>query len=410
MVPPRVEVVHVGSACRDVVPEDPRGWRLGGGVTYASLTTARLGLRTAAIVGVDATAADARASSTCCATPASTSCACRSPRARSSTTSRRPTGRVQTCVRTGVPLPVPDDPRRRGWPRPAGPGAGRRRGRATTGRAHPARGALAVAWQGLLRELRGGRAGTRRPPRPSRDPAPRRSRRREPPRRRARRRRWPSSTALLHPGADLLVTQGGRGRPAGPRSGRDGPTETLRYLPTATTREVDPTGAGDTFLAALQASVLRPARRRLAGRSRRRARTCGSRPPPGRSSSRAGASTACRTGRPSSSGGRASGVRRAVAARPRSAGRCGRPAVTARRGLGGSARISRGGRGSGRAADLEADREHDDRRRDRDADLGSRRRSARRAPRPRAARSGARPPSGPSRRCSGARVVSGGST
>ena len=59
MVPPRVEVVHIGSACRDVVPEDPRGWRLGGGVTYASLTTARLGLRTAAIVGVDATAATA---------------------------------------------------------------------------------------------------------------------------------------------------------------------------------------------------------------------------------------------------------------------------------------------------------------------------------------------------------------
>ena len=60
MAPPRVEVVHIGSACRDVVPEDPRGWRLGGGVTYASLTTARLGLRTAAIVGVDATAATAR--------------------------------------------------------------------------------------------------------------------------------------------------------------------------------------------------------------------------------------------------------------------------------------------------------------------------------------------------------------
>ena len=59
MARPGVEVVHVGSACRDVVPEDPRGWRLGGGVTYASLTTARLGLRTAAIVGVDSTAATA---------------------------------------------------------------------------------------------------------------------------------------------------------------------------------------------------------------------------------------------------------------------------------------------------------------------------------------------------------------
>ena len=32
MAPPRVEVVHVGSACRDIAPDDPRGWRLGGGV------------------------------------------------------------------------------------------------------------------------------------------------------------------------------------------------------------------------------------------------------------------------------------------------------------------------------------------------------------------------------------------
>ena len=53
------EVVHVGSASRDITAEDPRGWRLGGGVTYAALTTARLGLRTAAIIGVDASAATA---------------------------------------------------------------------------------------------------------------------------------------------------------------------------------------------------------------------------------------------------------------------------------------------------------------------------------------------------------------
>ena len=49
-----IEVVHVGSSSRDLTPDDPRGWRLGGGVTYAALTTARLGLRTAAVVGVDA--------------------------------------------------------------------------------------------------------------------------------------------------------------------------------------------------------------------------------------------------------------------------------------------------------------------------------------------------------------------
>ena len=53
MTRPAIEVVHVGSACRDIAPEDPRGWRIGGGVMYAALTTARLGLRTAAVVGVD---------------------------------------------------------------------------------------------------------------------------------------------------------------------------------------------------------------------------------------------------------------------------------------------------------------------------------------------------------------------
>ena len=31
-------VVVVGAACRDLVHDDPRGWRLGGGVTYAALT------------------------------------------------------------------------------------------------------------------------------------------------------------------------------------------------------------------------------------------------------------------------------------------------------------------------------------------------------------------------------------
>ena len=51
-----IEVLHVGAACRDIAEDDPRGWRLGGGVTYAALTTARLGLRTAAVVGVDSVA------------------------------------------------------------------------------------------------------------------------------------------------------------------------------------------------------------------------------------------------------------------------------------------------------------------------------------------------------------------
>ena len=51
------------------------------------------------------------------------------------------------------------------------------------------------------------------------------------------------------------------------RVGTDGPREILRYRSTASDREVDQTGAGDTFLAAALASVIGPA---IGGRSRSR--------------------------------------------------------------------------------------------------------------------------------------------
>ena len=73
---------------------------------------------------------------------------------------------------------------------------------------------------------------------------------------------------FLGPRADLLITQGADGGLL-IRLGPDGPVESLRYLPTATDGESDPTGAGDTFLAALQASILRPA---VVGRNRTRHR------------------------------------------------------------------------------------------------------------------------------------------
>ena len=52
-------VVVVGAAARDLADDDPRGWRLGGGVSYSALTTARLGLPTGALIGVDSLAARA---------------------------------------------------------------------------------------------------------------------------------------------------------------------------------------------------------------------------------------------------------------------------------------------------------------------------------------------------------------
>jgi sugar/nucleoside kinase (ribokinase family) len=50
----------VGAASRDLDPSDPRGWRLGGGVTYGSLAARRLGLAVRALAGVDAEAEGAR--------------------------------------------------------------------------------------------------------------------------------------------------------------------------------------------------------------------------------------------------------------------------------------------------------------------------------------------------------------
>ena len=55
----RPTVVVVGAASRDLDATDPRNWRLGGGVTYASIATARFGLDVRAVVGADELAAEA---------------------------------------------------------------------------------------------------------------------------------------------------------------------------------------------------------------------------------------------------------------------------------------------------------------------------------------------------------------
>ncbi|HSH21772.1 MAG TPA: hypothetical protein VK992_04030, partial [Candidatus Caenarcaniphilales bacterium] len=47
----------MGAASRDIDARAPRGWRLGGGVTYGSLAAARLGLHVRAVVGLDDEAA-----------------------------------------------------------------------------------------------------------------------------------------------------------------------------------------------------------------------------------------------------------------------------------------------------------------------------------------------------------------
>ncbi len=259
-----IEVVHVGSASRDLTSEDPRGWRLGGGVTYAALTTARLGLRTAALIGVDATGA---ASTELDLLRSAGVDLVVDPLAASPvfTNQETPAGRVQICHAVGDPVRVRDLP-------PAWRAAKAWSLVPVAGEIHdewaaavPAGAYLALGWQGFLRDLVAGERVVRRVPGPS-----------------ALLRRadmvgvshhdiaaGTSLAALegyLHPGARLLVTEGSQGGLM-IQVGDGGAREVLRYRPTATDGETDPTGAGDTFLAALLASVLRPA---IVGRPRSR--------------------------------------------------------------------------------------------------------------------------------------------
>jgi sugar/nucleoside kinase (ribokinase family) len=259
-----VEVVHVGSACRDVDPIDPRGWRLGGGVTYAALTTARLGLRTAAVVGVDEAAHGAREFDALRAAGVDILFV-RLAEGPVYHNVETPTGRVQTCIQTGVPLPIPPLPE--SWLAALAwsvvPVAGE------VGDAWaavvPEHAFVGVAWQGLLRNLVAGERVTPRAPSPSALLT------------RAdlvgvshhdldRRTPIEELVRLLHPGAQLLVTRGDHGGLL-VTVGADEPPATLHYVATPTYREVDPTGAGDTFLAALLATAIRPA---VVGRHRSR--------------------------------------------------------------------------------------------------------------------------------------------
>ena len=300
MPSPRVEVVHVGSAARDIAPDDPRGWRMGGGVMYAALTTARLGLRTAAVVGLDAEAATGH-ELTALRDAGVDILPVLLPEGPVFHNVETPTGRQQTAIAAGVPvrpvaLPaswrdsaawslvpvadeVPDD-----WAEVIGP-------RATV--------AVGVAGHAPAadRRQRSSSASAGR----ARDPSACRPRRPEPPGCR------PGHVArcavqLPAPGRQAARDPGRPGRAAGHhRRRRPGRDAALPADPTE--QEVDPTGAGDTFLAALLAVLVRSS---VAGSPAARSHgRCVSRRPPARSPSRTSAWTASRIGQRSSSGGRA---------------------------------------------------------------------------------------------------------
>ncbi len=251
-----IEVLHVGSASRDLTDDDPRGWRLGGGVTYAALTTARLGLRMAAVVGVDGVAASATELDLLRDAGVELRLVrlLESPAFRNIETRG---GRIQTCLAPGHRLPAITLPAE--WSAATAwslvPVAGE------IGEdwapAIPERAILAVGWQGWLRELVAGRTVERRPPSASallrradlvgtsrHDLAPAA--------------RPADLRGFLRPEARLLLTDGHRGGQL-TRAGREGLEESWPYEAIAPDLEVDPTGAGDTFLGALLASLVRPA-------------------------------------------------------------------------------------------------------------------------------------------------------
>jgi sugar/nucleoside kinase (ribokinase family) len=254
-------VVVVGSAARDLVDDDPRGWRLGGGVSYSALVTARLGLPTGALVGVDAEAA--RAPELDLLREAGVDVRLvELPHGPIFVNIERPEGRLQLCEDRSDPVPVEAVPA--AWRRAPGwilaPVAAE---------LPPAWASLpsadafvAVGWQGLLRELVAGEPTHHVAPRPdpiveradliglSRDDIDRDT-------------ELADLYRLLHRGASLAGTQGDRGGLIvhGARPARDEPAAALelRHYPSVKShRPVDPTGAGDVFLAALAAARIEP--------------------------------------------------------------------------------------------------------------------------------------------------------
>jgi sugar/nucleoside kinase (ribokinase family) len=262
--------VVVGSAARDLVDDDPRGWRLGGGVSYSALMTARLGLPTAALVGVDAAAAMAPELDLLREAGVDVRLV-RLDHGPVFVNIERPDGRYQLCEDRSDPVPVfavPEEWRAApGWI--LAPVAAELPPAWAT---LPAADAfVAVGWQGLLRELVPGE--------PTHHVAPRR----DPIVERAdliglsrddidRDTELADLYQLLHRGALLAVTQGDRGglivHGAHPAHGEPAAALELRHYPAVKSHDpVDPTGAGDVFLAALAAARIEP--RLIGGRTGR---------------------------------------------------------------------------------------------------------------------------------------------
>jgi len=251
---PRPTVLVVGAASRDVTTTDARGWRLGGAVTYGSLMLARLGLQVRALVGADREAAQARELDALREAGVDVTLA-RLAQGPVFENIEQPGGRRQRCLSVADPI----DPATL-------PGAWRANDAVLLGpvaaELGPAWAAIsapmvALGWQGLLRRLVAGADVERVAPQPEPllaradlvgvsvdDVGPARLR---------------DLVDLVRPGAMLAVTRGDRGGTA--LVSRRPARSILRAYPAIpSNRAIDPTGAGDVFLASLVATAIDGAR------------------------------------------------------------------------------------------------------------------------------------------------------
>lgn len=237
------DLVIVGAASRDIDPADPRGWRLGGAVSYGSILAARLGVRVGVLMGLDA---PARRATELELIDADHATVVPVPLERGPVFDNVETelGRRQVCHQVSDRLPVTTLPA--AWrSAPAfllAPVAGEL-GPEWAG-AVPPRALVGLSWQGLLRELRPGREVVHLPAHP--DPLVARADLVGVSREDLRAGGDALAELLPRDGQEMAITAGERGSL---HVRRDAGRFRFRCVPAVpTTGEVDPVGAGDAYL------------------------------------------------------------------------------------------------------------------------------------------------------------------
>ena len=248
------DIVVVGAASRDLQPSDPRGWRLGGGVTYSARLLGQLGLSVGVLMGVDEAASGAHELDELRALDVLLETV---PLARGPVFDNRQTAAGRVQIAHGISDPLPPEALPAAWQVACAyllnPVAGEIW--QVWADALPGDAVVALGYQGLLRTIRPGSPVEARPLRPG--PLSHRADLAAISSEDARAGAPPLRRLLTREGQRLVVTEGPQGAMHVHRSaGR----LRLRFVPAVPARGgSDATGAGDTFLAAwLAATVMLP--------------------------------------------------------------------------------------------------------------------------------------------------------